>query len=98
MGSAKPNSVISVAGVVREISVPSVTKKRGSSIIRSLIIDYIKLVDLSVTVLLADPSNHTSSGFRINCFTKKHKEWLPSTVVGEVLLFRCVKVKKHEFC
>ena len=43
---------------------------------------------------LVDPSNYNThrSGFKINCFTKRQKEWLPHPEEGDVLILRNVKV------
>lgn len=44
---------------------------------------------------LVDPTNYNthSSGLKINCFTKRYKEWLPHAEEGEVLILRNVKVR-----
>lgn len=41
---------------------------------------------------IIDPSNHGSQGLKINCFTKKYKEWLPHPEWQHVLILRNVKV------
>lgn len=30
--------------------------------------------------------------FKVNCFQKKHIEWLPQAEVGDIVIFRRVKV------
>lgn len=46
-------------------------------------------------VHIVDPSNYSvqSSGIKINCFSKRYKEWLPHPEVGDVLILRNVKVQ-----
>lgn len=47
---------------------------------------------------IVDPSNYHLNDFgrstelKINCFTKRYKEWLPHPNVGDVILLRHVKV------
>lgn len=43
-------------------------------------------------VHIVDPSHHDSKGLKINCFTKKYKEWLPHPEWWHVLVLRNVKV------
>ena len=48
--------------------------------------DWMRFIDI------IDPSNYGSTGLKINCFTKKYKEWLPHPVWGHVVILRNVKV------
>ena len=48
-------------------------------------------------VHIVDPSNQGSGGFKINCFTKKYREWLPHPEGWHVLILRNVKVKHFIF-
>ncbi|KAF8798203.1 hypothetical protein BYT27DRAFT_7123725 [Phlegmacium glaucopus] len=41
---------------------------------------------------IIDPSHHDAKGWKINCFTKKYKEWLPHPEWWHVLVLRNVKV------
>ena len=43
-------------------------------------------------VHIVDPSNQDSGGLKINCFTKKYREWLPHPEGWHVLILRNVKV------
>ncbi|KAJ7177520.1 hypothetical protein C8R43DRAFT_1118508 [Mycena crocata] len=54
--------------------------------------------DLMCNLWLVDPSHAPHSnrapydGFRLSCFAKKYKEWLPASKPGDVLILRDVKV------
>ncbi|KAJ7217192.1 hypothetical protein GGX14DRAFT_602537, partial [Mycena pura] len=54
-------------------------------------------LDLKCSLRIVDPSNCQESfppareGFRINCFTGKHKAWLPAASVGSIVILREIK-------
>ncbi|KAF9036644.1 hypothetical protein BJ165DRAFT_1504863 [Panaeolus papilionaceus] len=52
---------------------------------------------------IVDPSNYNpndevyqSIGFKVNIFSKKHKEWLPHPRIGDTVLLRNVKIQPYQ--
>ncbi|KAG1765711.1 hypothetical protein EV702DRAFT_981310 [Suillus placidus] len=41
---------------------------------------------------MEDDVNVVTYNFTVNCFQKKHMEWLPQAEVGDIVLFRRLKV------
>lgn len=56
------------------------------------------------TFSLIDPScmeddvDVVNRSFLVNCFQKKHIEWLPQAEIGDIVLFRRLKVIIHSLC
>jgi hypothetical protein len=86
--------LVNLIGIVTLISEPSRTKTGGmyqfiscnvANLTRSSS-DWMRFVHI------VDPSNDGSGGLKINCFTKKYREWLPHPEGWHVLILRNVKV------
>jgi hypothetical protein len=62
---------------------------------------FIVVLEWSRNFTIVDPScmeddvDIVTYNFTVNCFQKKHAEWLPQAEVGDIVLFRRVKVSIH---
>ncbi|KJA18611.1 hypothetical protein HYPSUDRAFT_89942 [Hypholoma sublateritium FD-334 SS-4] len=81
LGNIEGERTVTLIGVVVQMSSPKMSNSG----------DWMRYLDL------VDPSNYYThrSGFKVNCFTKRHKEWLPHPEEGDVLVLRNVKIKNY---
>ncbi|KAF8969864.1 hypothetical protein BDZ97DRAFT_1793052 [Flammula alnicola] len=82
LNDIRPGRSALLIGIVTNMSTPSTTRKG----------DWMRFINI------VDPSNYHphGSGLKINCFTKRHKEWLPHPEEGDVLILRQVKIGEYQ--
>ena len=77
--------------------------ERAARVVSSITSSHSNVIENSITdwtrlISIVDPTNYTGhgSGFKVNCYTKRHKEWLPHPEEGEILILRNVKVSVYK--
>ncbi|KIM48825.1 hypothetical protein M413DRAFT_21140 [Hebeloma cylindrosporum] len=77
---------VSVIGIVTNMSIPTMTHKG----------------DWACSIDIVDPSNYhlndlgRSQALKINCFTKRYREWLPHPKIGDVIILCHVKIVEYQ--
>ncbi|PPQ67468.1 hypothetical protein CVT24_011525 [Panaeolus cyanescens] len=87
LSSVRQGQKVSLIGIVVEASEPSLTRTG----------EWMRFLHI------IDPSNYSadweafsSIGFKVNIFSKKHKEWLPHPRIGDAVLLRAVKIQQYQ--
>lgn len=95
---------MNLSGIVVDISEPKLTNRNGNLdnnnnefLLMIINTEWMRYIHIVEPRSFNDDNLGSSRGFKVNCFTRRYKEWLPHPNLGEPIILRDVKVMLNGF-